>query len=139
MAIYFRQIYVEVGVTYPFSHHFQKYLSSEATKLALITKSFETSYGSDWDVILNFSAKKNIEVIELNGPSIYKKDKDVEFTIFLPYKRFSSIEKVIHQYIESTCVVLTTLGFNSNDLAEHNNMLVDEIMKNPKMFEAEEL
>jgi hypothetical protein len=87
MNIFFGQIYIEPGITFPFSHKFQKLISEEVTKNTSPSAYFKNLYGGDWDLIFRISAKQEIDNLEIRGPTKFKKDCDVEYTLFLPYRK----------------------------------------------------
>src|SRR5262252_8362153 len=85
MKVHFGQIYVEPGITFPFSLHFQRRLSDEVSALLAPSAKFIQQYGENWELMFRISAKRTIHDCEIRGPSVFKKDKDLEFTIFLPF------------------------------------------------------
>jgi hypothetical protein len=85
MEISFGQIYIQAGIKFPFSHFLQKFFGAEVSKLVEPSPKFIKLHGEDYSLIFRISAKKELAVNEIKGPTVYKKDRDVEFTIFLPY------------------------------------------------------
>ena len=87
MSIYVSQIYPEAGVSYPFNHRFQKYLSDLVSAKVGTSKKFADLYGPEYDLIFRMSAKEGLAKPEIKGPTVFKRDKDVEYTVFLPFDR----------------------------------------------------
>ncbi len=85
MKISFGQVYVEVGANFPFSHHFQRLLSETFSQLATPTEAFTKRFGADFELMVRISARRNLSENEIKGPTVFKRDKDVEYTLFLPY------------------------------------------------------
>ena len=85
MKVYVTQVYVEPGVNFPFSHIMQGWLADELTSLADPRDEFERKYGSDFNLGVYISAyPKTVENV-IKGPTVFKKKRDVEYTVFLPY------------------------------------------------------
>src|SRR5580704_1479285 len=85
MKVYFSQIYIKPGVSFPFSHHFQVHLSNVITDLVVPSPSFVEKYGDDFDIVFRISAKREIRDNEIKGPTVFNKEKDIEYTVFLPF------------------------------------------------------
>lgn len=84
IKVYFSQCYIEPAA-FPFSHLFQKRLSREVTALVEPSAEFQKRYGDDFDLVFNVSAKQKIRDNEVRGPAVFRKDRNVEFTVFLPF------------------------------------------------------
>ena len=96
MNVFFSQIYIEPGVDFPFSYHFQRRLSEQVTSLVMPSARFLAKYGDDYKLIFNVSAKQVIQVNEIRGPTVFKKTKDVEYTAFLPFDVIRASSTYIH-------------------------------------------
>ncbi len=139
MNVYVSQMYVEVGAVYPFSVHFQRYLGEELSKRVPSSDAFVSRYGIDFDLIFRMSAKSNISVAEIKGPTIFKKDKDIEFTIFLPFNKEGPLRPGVYrralvQLMGQIAEVLIRLGLDVSQLTQDSDAIIDSILDNPKMF-----
>lgn len=138
MRVQFTQIYIEPGVVFAFSTEFQCYLSDTVTALVRPTEKFNKRYGSDWDVIFNVSAKRAIEDNEIRGPMVFRKSKDVEYTVFLPFdvaSRDSDIrESGLRFLFKGTQAVLDRLGIDAADFAQCQEEIIRRIRSDPSMF-----
>jgi hypothetical protein len=85
MLVHFGQIYIEADARFPFSHHFQHRISEVVSKLVKPSATFTRKYGADFNLTFNVSAKRGLQDNEIRGPAVFKKTKDVENTIFLPF------------------------------------------------------
>ena len=85
MKVWFGQVYIEGGVDFPFSHLFQRHLSAEVTALVEPSAKFIEQYGVDFELMFNVSAKRRLPDNGIRGPTVFKKTKDVEYTVFLPF------------------------------------------------------
>jgi len=137
VKIFFSQIYIQEGITFPFTHNFQKYLSDEITSLVECSTEFNKTYGPDWEIIFRISAKKDIDETEIKGPTLFRKDKDIEYTIFLPYVKImneSDIYKAaLNTILLSVREVLDSLGIVTTKLINSTDQIVNEICSNKEM------
>ena len=85
MKCFFTQAYIDPDAGFPLSYHFQELLSAEVGNAVVDTREFYKDFGSGFDLTFYISAKAGISSPEIVGPGVFKKSKDVEFTIFLPF------------------------------------------------------
>lgn len=86
MKVFLGQIYGEPGVSFPFSHHMQTWLGNQLSDLATPSSEFLKKYSADFDLMVRVSARTKSAEVEVKGPTVFKKTKDVEYTVFLPYE-----------------------------------------------------
>ena len=86
MKVFVAQLYIEPGVYFPYSHRMQSWLSNELTALAKPGPAFLKSYGKLFELMIRLSAKTDIRETEIVGPTVFKKDKDVEYSLFPPVR-----------------------------------------------------
>jgi hypothetical protein len=137
MKVYFRQVYIEPGVAFPFSHHFQRRLSEEVTALVTPSARFGKDYGTDFDLIVNVSAKKTLRDNEIRGPAVFRKTKDVEYSVFLPFDVVSNEQDVCKSaltfLLKGVCSVFEALGIDTARVAERQASLIESICSDPRM------
>ena len=138
MKIHFCQIYVEPGVAFPFSLLFQRRLSDEVSALIAPSVLFTQRYGDDWALMFRVSAKRIIVDNEVRGPSVFKKSKDVEFTIFLPFDPIqheaSVARSAVAFLLRGVCAVLDSLGFDTTSIQARQSSLAESISSDPTML-----
>jgi hypothetical protein len=90
------------------------------------------------------SAKAEIDDLEIKGPGVYKKTKDVEYSIFLPYKIISKedgkqarYKKALDYVLIGIVKVLQSLEIDTLALEKAIPSLVKEVFANPVMLEQE--
>ncbi|MDR3406481.1 MAG: hypothetical protein P4L99_28615 [Chthoniobacter sp.] len=139
MKIHFGQIYIESGVSFPFSFQFQRHLSDEISALVAPSAKFTQDYGDDWQLMFRVSAKRGICDNEIRGPSVFKKDKDVEFTIFLPFDVIHGesgvLQSAIGFLLQGVSSVLDSLGIDVSEIQAQRGRLSESISSDPRMFE----
>ncbi len=137
MRVCFSQAYI--GVYFPLSHLFQRRLTAEVTALVVPSTAFIERYGEDFDLIFYVSAKQCIPDNEINGPAVYRKAKDVEYTIFLPFdvitRHADAPKHFLRFLIKGICDVFETLEIGTGRLLEKQELLIDEICSDPTMLE----
>ena len=141
MKVYFGQCYIQVNVQFPFTCHFQRTLSEEVSAVVLPSSRFIKKYGDDYRLIFNVSAKKAIQENEIKGPTVYRRARDVEFTIFLPFDVIacqSRIDEAALRYLlKGVGTVLELLGMDTLALMERQEFIIQMICSNPSMFEVQ--
>ena len=138
MKVWFGQIYIEPGVSFPFSHHFQRRLSQEVTALVKPSANFLKNYGEDFELMFRISAKKALHDNEIRGPTVFRKTKDVEYTLFLPFTvimRHADAPKVALTFLlKGVCDVFDLLEIDKTKLIEKQASLIDGICSDPTML-----
>ena len=138
MNVHFGQIYIQPGVTFAFSTRFQRWLADEITRLVQPSASFIKKYGSDWELIFRISAKTQIDDNEIKGPTVFKKDKDVEYTLFLPFDTITQSDRVpqsaLQFLLKGCCGVFRTLDIDPALVEQNAEAIIESICSDPKMF-----
>lgn len=139
MKISFSQIYIEHDATYPFSTKFQIYLSSETSKLGLRSDYFDQKFGQGFHLIFRISAKKDLSTAEKRGPTVFKRDKDVEYTLFLPHsgRKVSSLAEcslALHHLINAVAKVLESLGVDTHTLEAAAPGWISHVLSKPEFY-----
>src|SRR5262249_28304632 len=113
MKVAFSQVYIEPGANFPFSVHFQRLLTTEVTALVQPSANFLETYGEVSELIFRVSAKHRLEDNEIKGPTVFKKEKDVEFTVFLPFDvimtHSDAPKQAVHFLLKGVCEALDIL------------------------------
>jgi hypothetical protein len=140
MKIYVGQIYIQAGINYPFSYIFQKWIHEELSKLVEPSGSFLKKFSIDFTILFSLSAKSEIEIAEIKGPTIYKKDKDIEFTVFLPHdgKAVDSYEdcrKPLEIFFSCLATALESLTLDASLIKKNSHLLIEKILSNQLMFD----
>jgi hypothetical protein len=141
MSIYVSQIYPEAGVSYPFNHRFQKYLSDLVSAKVGTSKKFADMYGPEYDLIFRMSAKEGLAKPEIKGPTVFKRDKDVEYTVFLPFDRSvemdaKTLSRALDFLLSNMIEILKELEMTTTGLSEELSAIVDRILGDAKMIDA---
>jgi len=138
MIVSICQIYAQVGVNYPFSTEFQRWVSKEITKRIAPSVEFIESYSDRYDLIFNLSAKAELDDIEIVGPSEYKKREEIEFTIFLPFNHIGLDERKEYRdplniFFYGVVLSLEKIFIDASAVKKDSADLVDNIIQNDSM------
>lgn len=138
MKVWFAQIYIEPGVSFPFSHLFQRYLSNEITALVQPSEKFLELYGRDFNLIFRISAKRGISSNEIKGPTVFKRAQDVEYTVFLPFdvinRATESGKAALELLLAGARCILESLDIDTSSILEKQKSLIAHICSDPAMF-----
>lgn len=140
MKIYFGQIYIQVGVSFPFNYLFQNFLGTKVTEFVQSSPKFIKLYGEDYSLIFRVSAKKELTTNEIKGATIYKKKKHIEFTIFLPYtlimQNAEPNKEALKFLFDGIYEVLDKYEINTSMLKSEQDKIINKIMSSPEMFDS---
>jgi len=140
MNIYFGQIYIQAGKSFPFGHLFQIFLSERVTELVAPSAKFIKGHGEDYSLMFRISAKWQLAVNEIYGPQVYKKDKDVEYSVFLPYTPIMQTPEpnrsALEHLFEGVYEVLGGYEIDVSALKGEQEKIIDKILSSPEMFVA---
>lgn len=139
MRIHVCQIYVEPGVSFPFTHVFQKHIGDLLTNAAVPKEAFADRFSADYDLIFNLSAKKGLLSPEIKGPAVFKRHKTVEYTIFLPgflnaVHGKESLAAVISQLLKAIIAILGDLGMYAIAVEDEAANIAQDIVNAPGMI-----
>ena len=137
MNIYIGQIYIDVGVKFQFNHIFQKYLNSVLTEYSIPSDGFLKKY-KDYEFMFRMSAKKDIQGNELKGPTVFKRDKDIEYSIFLPYDVIIKNEDynywALKYLFKGIFEIYDKYEFKYDYLKENKEQIIKNIISDKEMF-----
>ena len=91
MRVSISQIYIKPGVSFPFSHLMQRWVSDELSSVADSCNKFVKKYGADFELAVIVSADTQIEDNLIKGPGVYKKGRWVEYVVY--YLMMSSLKR----------------------------------------------
>ena len=151
MKIHVGQVYIENDTDYGFSTDFQRKISEELTSLVKPSLFFIQEYGEDFELMFNMSAKRwfkrrpfhkqHFEKTEIWGPTVFRKDKDVEYTIFLPFfdKENDSPDRLrlaLTRLLDAISYVLDDfLQMDTHDLCANKERIISEILADSNMLD----
>jgi hypothetical protein len=140
MQVSFTQLYIESDAIFPFSHHFQHRLSEAVTTLVIPSVKYLKKYGEDFELIFYMSAKRGPQDNEIRGPTVFKKAKDVEYTVFLPFDVISrdgdAPRHCLRFLLKGICDVLDKLEIDKTRLLDRQDAIIEGICCDPTMLAA---
>lgn len=139
MKVWFRQTYSEPDVDFPFSHLFQRRLSREVTALVEPSARFLKKYGEDFELTFNVSAKQRLQDNEIRGPTVFRKTKDVEYTVFLPFDvimpHADAPRHALRFLLKGVCEVFDRLEIDKTRLLDKQDSIIESICSDRTMLE----
>jgi hypothetical protein len=138
MKVFIGQIYVEPGVSFPFSHQMQRWMHERLSVLVSPTDEFTARYGSGFELMVRISAKSGRREVEIVGPTVFKKENEVEYTLFLPYdvvaEKPDSRRAAAEMLIEGLLAVFQTAQLDAGALAGQKESMVDYLATEATML-----
>lgn len=140
MRIFIGQIYIKPGIEFPFSLYFQSWLGNALSKRIEASEQFNKAFGIEFGLGLRISAKQGIDRPEIKGPTVFKRDKDVEFTIFLPYQPNDYHDRTVavlllEQVLQSAVLILQQLGLDAANVLGDMRQLRTEFLNTPGLLD----
>jgi hypothetical protein len=139
MKVWFAQVYFQAGVCFPFSGDIQPRLSEEITALVEPSPKFLEKYGKDFELMFRISAKRLIKRNQIKGPMVFRKTKDVEYFIYLPFEEIArhadAPRRALKSLFEGVYKVLDSLEIDKTKLVERQESLIVDICSDPTMLE----
>jgi hypothetical protein len=141
MKVSVGQIYIQAEVDFPFSFEMQSWISKELSALASPGPAFLKSYGKGFELIIRLSAKTKIGENEIRGPSVFKKNKDVEYTVFLPFDPIrdagaGSRRLAAEKFVDGVAAVFAKAGILAPKLSERRATLINKLVTDDEMLDA---
>ena len=87
------------------------------------------------------SAKEGLARPEIKGPTVFKRDKDVEYTVFLPFDRSvdmdaNTLSRALDLLLSSMIEILEELDMTTTGLSAELSAIIDRILGDAKMIDA---
>lgn len=139
MRISVGQIYIKPGVSFPFSHIMQRWLGEELTAAADDWTEFAKKYGPGFSLVVRLSADTSIVSNVIKGPTVFRRDKDVEYTVFLPFEVIMTASNgcgsAMRHLIDGVRVVFRLAGIESSSLDAKESSMIEHACSEPVMLE----
>jgi hypothetical protein len=139
MNVYVAQSYFKPGAKFPFSHRMQVWMSKELSSLAKHCTEFERKYGAAYELTIQLSADRQTRDNEIRGPAVYKKTKDVEYTLFLPYDVIIESEggcrSALGYFLNGISRIFELTGIEPAMLDERRGSIITHICSDPTMLD----
>lgn len=138
MKVGFRQIYIRAGASLPLSHHMQRLLAEELSTSEGDAEAFTQRHGKDYKLVTNISAEIGTKENQIKGPTIFKRTRDVEYSLFLPYDAIAGSaagRRVAAEFLlDGIRSVFQQAGAGVARLDEKKSFLIERICSDPSML-----
>lgn len=138
MKVAFSQVYIEPGISFPFSVDFQRRLTNAVTASVTPSTKFQGKYGADFELGILISAKRGLVDNDVRGPSCSKKYKVVDYTVFLPFDPIVTSREAprlaLAFLLQGVADVFDKLEFDKTRFLDQRQSLIDAICSDPMML-----
>jgi hypothetical protein len=139
MKCYFSQVYIDPNARFYFSHKFQKTLGEIVNREILDWNGFALIFDSEFNLIINISAKSGIAYPEIVGPGVFRKNRTVEFTVFIPYAADCRNDRdclfnVLEDLFRGLDIILRDMSIKFNDLNSARQVMFEMVLGDPDMM-----
>jgi hypothetical protein len=138
MKIFIGQVYIKPGVSFEFSHRMQLWLGEQMSLVACDSTRFQNKFGRDFDLMIRVSADTQITDNRIKGPAVFRKSKDVEYTVFLPFdvisKATDGCRAALTFLLAGIHSVFQQAGIDTKALDEQKNSIIEHICSDPTML-----
>lgn len=138
MKVFVGQIYTKPGVDFPFTHLMQRWLGEELTRVASEDAKFQERYGSGFALGLRISADTGTAETEVKGPTVFKRDRDIEYTLVLPFDAIENAPDRRRMAVEciaaGIAAVFAELEIGLDRLDQGRESLVERLLTDPTFW-----
>ena len=135
MRIFITQVYVKPSFKFKLSQNLVKQLSNRINEKNFFENDFKKKYRG-FDIIIDISSLPESEIsdLKIKGPTIFNKDKQIEYVLYIPYEkvmcdedRLLSITRYIIHGIKSILKKHNMLSYAIEDSEQFINNFISEI------------
>lgn len=141
MKVAISQFYVQQGAEFPFSYKFQRFLSQMLSSKINTAPTPDPATERYSTLIVRLSAKHGLLSNEILGPALYEKDKEIEFSLFLPYNAISKnphpAREAIRCIVEGINLIYSKLGLDHARASIDVDVLMNSICSDRNMFRSD--
>lgn len=138
MKVSIGQIYNKPGVSFPFSHLMQRWLAKELSAITNPSAAFVKKYGADFRLTIRVSADTQIADCQVKGPAVFKKDKGIEYSVYLPFDTIVADPRGCRAAVEFLVAgirsIFEKIGADPTELDKKRGFIVDHICSDPTML-----
>jgi hypothetical protein len=139
MKIFFGLFFLNPDAVYPLSVRWCEFMSERISALGLPCASIQAKYGSDCSLIFRVNAECGLREVRIHGPTYFRRQRDVEFTIVLPHtgkpiRNAADCAFALSHLFNGTVRVLRELGVDPANLEAAAPSIVAETLQQPLLF-----
>jgi hypothetical protein len=139
MKIFFGLLFLDPDAVYPLSVRWCEFMSERISALDLPSAAFEAKYASGYNLIFRVNAERGLREVKVHGPTHFRRQRDVEFTIVLPHagepiRNVAGCALALHLLFNGTARVLRELDVDPTNLEAAAPGIVAETLQQPRLF-----
>ncbi|MEM9885748.1 MAG: hypothetical protein AAF849_07645 [Bacteroidota bacterium] len=100
MNITISSIFPEAGYNFNISYKIHEIIASEINEALTDLGTFDLTFGKDFDLGIIVSTKRKVNDLYVQGPAIFKREKIVDFTIWIPFREVKNSSSYTNSYID---------------------------------------
>lgn len=140
MKVWVGQVYIKPGVNFPFSQRMQGWLSEELSAVSGDGTEFRRKYGDDFELMVRISADTGMAENRVKGPTVFKKTRDVEYVLFLPFdaivRSLEGCRTAAELLVDGVRAIFQEVGIGVAPLDEKKALIVEHLCSEPTMLKA---
>ena len=134
---------IRPGLEFPFSFKFTAWLSKAVSSRVNMSEHFSKKFGDDFKLGFRICAHDEFDHVRVYGPTVFKKDKSVEFSVFLPhhgrdYFNRDELVVVFDELMQSVVLILDRVGLDASGLCPDLPLLRAEFLTKPELVDTPE-
>ena len=143
MNVHINQFFTEPGFAYPFTGIFVGWMELEVSKRIQASKKFLEKYSKDHGLCFFLDARPGIAAPHLNGPTVRKRDKEVQFSIILPHaggpmpKEATEYVQPVKLLVQSIAAALEKVEIDSSQILQDLPTLIQYFVSTPKLIRSD--
>ena len=138
MKVWISQFYLDAAASFSFTHVMQLFVSAELSSVADDCSDFQRKHGPDFELMVRVNADAMLSENKIMGPTVFKKTKDVEYVVTLPFgvvtKAPDGRRAAMEFLMAGVRSVFQKAGIDPAKLDEHTTFIIDRVCSDPSMF-----
>lgn len=116
----------------------QQWISAQLTAVADTPVDFVKRYGADFQLAINLSAKRDTTTNDVRGPTVFKRYKTVDYSVFLPFDAIKHADDgcgcAMRYFIDGVRIVFGKLGIETEKLDARRDEIISHVCSEPLML-----
>ena len=138
MKVWISQFYLDAAASFSFTHVMQLFVSAELSSVADDCSDFQRKHGPDFELMVRINADAMLSENKIMGPTVFKKTKDVEYVVTLPFgvvtKAPDGRRAAMEFLMAGIRSVFLKVGINPTKLDERAAFIIDHVCSDPTML-----
>jgi adenine-specific DNA methylase len=138
MKVWITQFYLNAATSFPFTHTMQIFMAGELSAVAEKCEAFQARYGEAFELTVYINSEADLLENRILGPTVFKKTKDVEYTLTLPFdviaKAPDGCRGAMEFLVAGVRAVFQKAGIDPAKLDERTSFIIDRVCSDSSML-----